>query len=175
MDSVKDLSNKVNAGVNYKTIKNEKEISGKEEKKEVVKDVAKDEVKLSKESSDSKEKFILIDAYTGLPLSSYDSWKGGLLRTIHLAYKVAGFPARLLGLVGFLSALGAIAYLPENLEKALDSIRSSNVHKKVDGFIDIASIVAWGAGMTGAMSAPIALAIAAGLYGAKIINHFAVK
>ncbi|MGC8733678.1 MAG: hypothetical protein ACP5RD_01325 [bacterium] len=49
------------------------------------------------------------------------------------------------------------------------------MHNKIDGVIDFASVAAWEAAMTGAIASPVALGVAAGLYGAKILNYAIAK
>ncbi|MCX7870774.1 MAG: hypothetical protein N2485_04275 [bacterium] len=158
MDSIKNVTNGSFINVSNKIIKNEKEISAKEtkeneEKQQVAKEVTTDEVKLS--SDDSNKEF-----KTG-------GWTGGLFRIADLANKVAPFTTTFAGVIGFFAGLGAFF----NFLDAIGDVSSSNVHNKIDGVIDLASVAAWGAALMGTIASPLALGIAAGLYGAKILNY----
>jgi hypothetical protein len=98
-------------------------------------------------------------------------WKGGLFRIADLANKVAPFTKTFAGTISFLAGLGAFF----NFLDGISDVSSENVYNKIDGVIDLASVVAWGAAMLGSISAPVSLAIAGGLYGAKIINYAIAK
>jgi hypothetical protein len=98
-------------------------------------------------------------------------WKGGLFRIADLANKIVPFTVKFAGAISFLAGLGAFF----NFLDGIGDVSCENVHNKIDGVIDLASVVAWGAAMLGSISAPVSLAIAGGLYGAKIINYAIAK
>jgi hypothetical protein len=99
-------------------------------------------------------------------------WKGGLLRIASVANKVAPFTVRFAGAISFLGGLGAFFNLIDGIRDVFFENRYyRNIHYKIDGVIDLASVAAWVAGMAGGISAPVGLAIVGGLYGAKIINY----
>ncbi len=98
-------------------------------------------------------------------------WKGGLFRIADLANKVAPFTVKFAGAINFLAGLGAFF----NFLDSIDDVSSENVYNKIDGVIDLASVALWGAAMLGSISAPVSLAIAGGLYGAKITNYAIAK
>jgi hypothetical protein len=98
-------------------------------------------------------------------------WIGGLFRISDLANKVAPFTVTCAGAISSLAGVGAFF----NFVDGLNDVSSENVHNKIDGIIDLASVVAWSAAMLGSISAPVSLAIAGVLYGAKIINYAIAK
>jgi hypothetical protein len=98
-------------------------------------------------------------------------WRGGLFRIAELANNIAPFTVKFAGVISFLAGLGALF----NLADGMIDLSSKNVYNKIDGIIDLASVGAWGAGVLGSISAPVSLAIVAGLYGAKIINYAIAK
>lgn len=88
-----------------------------------MKEVTKDEVKLSKE---------LKEFETG-------SWSGGLLRIDDLANKVVPFTTTFAASIGLFAGLGEFF----NFLDAIDYFSFSNVHNKIDVIIDLASVVVW--------------------------------
>jgi len=98
-------------------------------------------------------------------------WVGGLFRIADIANKVSQFTVRFAGAISFLGGLGAFF----NVLDSIGDVSSENVHNKIDGIIDLASVVAWGAATIGSISAPVSLSIAGGLYSAKIINYAIAK
>jgi len=105
---------------------NENQNKQKKGKTELANNVVKDEDRITKDSDkESKVKFRTGD------------WTGGLFRIAVLANKVVQFTTAFAGIISVFANVGAFL----NFLDGVKDVGSPNVHNKIDGVIDFASVV----------------------------------